>query len=119
MANVGSSWAREGSLYFGSQNGGRTAATLYSIIQSAGRNKVDVLPYLTDVLKKLPAIISADLAALDALLPDRWPKLIRSTSSRSGLKNPAKLSPDDVTAEPPVALPRGDCRFINTYPEMP
>jgi transposase len=63
---------RKGYLFFGSQNGGRTAATLYSVIQSARRNNVDVLPYLTDVLKKLPAIRPDDFAALDALLPDRW-----------------------------------------------
>jgi hypothetical protein len=35
-----------------------------------------VLPYLTDVLRRLPAITSTgtppDPAALDALLPDRW-----------------------------------------------
>jgi transposase len=63
---------RKGYLFFGSQNGGRTAATLYSIVQSARRNNVDVLPYLTDILKKLPAIVPDDVAALDALLPDRW-----------------------------------------------
>jgi transposase len=67
---------RKNFLFFGSQNGGRTAATLYSIVQSARRNNVDVLPYLTDVLRRLPAITSTgappDPAALDALLPDRW-----------------------------------------------
>ncbi len=63
---------RKGYLFFGSQNGGRTAATLYSIVQSARRNNVDVLPYLTDVLQTLPAITPDDVAALDALLPDRW-----------------------------------------------
>jgi transposase len=67
---------RKGYLFFGSQNGGRTAATLYTIVQSARRNNVDVLPYLTDVLRKLPEITAGDAppdpAALDALLPDRW-----------------------------------------------
>jgi transposase len=67
---------RKNFLFFGSQNGGRTAATLYSIVQSARRNNVDVLPYLTDVLRRLPAITSTgappDPAALDALLPGRW-----------------------------------------------
>ena len=67
---------RKNFLFFGSQNGGRTAATLYSIVQSARRNNVDVLPYLTDVLRRLPAITSTgappDPAALDALLPNRW-----------------------------------------------
>jgi transposase len=67
---------RKNFLFFGSLNGGRTAATLYTIVQSARRNNVDVLPYLTDVLRRLPAITADDAppdqAALDALLPDRW-----------------------------------------------
>jgi len=33
---------------------------------------VDVWPYLTDVLRRLPAIAPNDTAALEALLPDRW-----------------------------------------------
>ncbi len=69
---------RKNFLFFGSQNGGRTAATLYTIVQSARRNNVDVLPYLTDVLRRLPEIVSTgappDPAALDALLPDQWAK---------------------------------------------
>ena len=40
--------------------------------QSARRNCVDLWPYLTDVLRRLPAIASNDTAALEALLPDRW-----------------------------------------------
>ncbi len=67
---------RKGYLFFGSLNGGRTAATLYSIVQSARRNNVDVLPYLTDVLRKLPQITAGEQPpepqALEALLPDRW-----------------------------------------------
>jgi transposase len=33
---------------------------------------VDVWPYLTDVLRRIPAIAPGDTAALEALLPDRW-----------------------------------------------
>jgi hypothetical protein len=29
-------------------------------------------PYLTDVLRQIPAIAPGDTAALEALLPDRW-----------------------------------------------
>ena len=42
---------RKNFLFFGSENGGRTAATLYTIVQTARRHHVDVLPYLTDVLR--------------------------------------------------------------------
>jgi hypothetical protein len=59
-------------LFFGSEHGGQTAATLYTLVQSARRNCVDVWPYLTDVLRRIAAIAPGDTAALEALLPDRW-----------------------------------------------
>jgi len=63
---------RKNYLFFGSEKGGQTAATLYTLVQSARRNCVDVWPYLTDVLRRLPAIPPTDTAALETLLPDRW-----------------------------------------------
>ena len=69
---------RKNFLFFGSENGGRTAATLYTIVQSARRHHVDVLQYLTDVLRHLPGITHRDTppdpAAIDEFLPDRWAK---------------------------------------------
>jgi len=63
---------RKNYLHFGSEQGGKTGATLYTIVQSARRNCVDVWPYLTDVLRRIAAIAPGDTAALEALLPDRW-----------------------------------------------
>jgi transposase/uncharacterized coiled-coil protein SlyX len=63
---------RKNYMFFGSEHGGQTAATLYTLVQSARRNHVDVWPYLTDVLRRIPAIAPGDTAALEALLPDRW-----------------------------------------------
>ncbi len=63
---------RKNYLFFGSEKGGKTAATLYTLVQSARRNHVDVWPYLTDVLRRIAAIPPGDTAALEALLPDRW-----------------------------------------------
>ena len=80
---------RKNYLFFGSHGGGDAAAIWYTIIQSARRNQVDILPYLTDVLNRLPTIVpeylprgsasspfeslAADqLSALRSLLPDRW-----------------------------------------------
>jgi len=51
--------------------GRQTAATLYTLVQSARRNCVDVWPYVPDVLRRLPAIPPTDTAALETLLPDR------------------------------------------------
>ena len=44
---------RKNYLFFGSEHGGKTAATLYTLVQSARRNCVDVWPYLTDVLRRI------------------------------------------------------------------
>ncbi len=63
---------RKNFLFFGSEKGGQTAATLYTLVQSARRNCVDVWPYLTDVLRRIAAIDPGDTTALEALLPDRW-----------------------------------------------
>ena len=63
---------RKNYLFFGSLAGGRTAATLYSIVQSAKLYCLDVTAYLTDILRRLPVIAPTDTAALRELLPDRW-----------------------------------------------
>lgn len=59
-------------LFLGRETAGPTAATLYTVIQSARLNHVDVLPYLTDVLRHLPAVAADNKAGLDQFLPDRW-----------------------------------------------
>jgi transposase len=59
-------------LFLGRETAGPTAAILYTVIQSARLNQVDVLPYLTDVLRHLPAVALDDAAGIDQFLPDRW-----------------------------------------------
>jgi transposase len=61
---------RKNWMFLGSDNGGRTAAVLYSLVASAKRHHLDPQAYLTDVLRRLPAIMNA--LALRDLLPDRW-----------------------------------------------
>ena len=64
---------RKNWLFCGSEKGGRTAATLFTIIASALRNKLDPWAYLRDVLTRLPALGEHPAhEALLALLPDRW-----------------------------------------------
>jgi transposase len=61
---------RKNWLFLGSDNGGKTAAVLYSLVASAKRHHLDPQAYLTDVLRRLPAITNP--LALRGLLPDRW-----------------------------------------------
>ena len=57
-------------LFVGSEQGGHTAATLYSVVVSAKRHHLDPEAYLRDVLARLPAIKNP--LELRSLLPDRW-----------------------------------------------
>jgi transposase len=61
---------RKNWLFLGSDNGGRTAAVLYSLVANAKRHHLDPQAYLTDVLRRLPPITNP--LALRDLLPDRW-----------------------------------------------
>jgi transposase len=61
---------RKNFLFAGSHDAARRAAGLYSLIRTCAQHGVPPLPYLTDVLTKLPAATTA--AQLDALLPPRW-----------------------------------------------
>ena len=56
-------------LFAGSDQGGVHAAVLYSVIESAKRNGVEPLGYLTDLFTRIAATRMADL---EKLLPDRW-----------------------------------------------
>jgi transposase len=55
--------------FFGSDNGGRTAAVLYSLIASAKRHGLDPFVYLRDVLARISDHPSN---TLHELLPDQW-----------------------------------------------
>ena len=68
----GPALGRKNYLFFGSLNGGRTAATLYSVVQSARLYHLDVTAYLTDILRRLAGLLPSDTTALRELLPDRW-----------------------------------------------
>ena len=59
-------------MFFGSLGGGRTAATLYSVVNSARLYHLDVTTYLTDVLRHLAAIPPSDQDGVRELVPDRW-----------------------------------------------
>ncbi len=60
---------RKNWLFAGSDNGGRTAATLFSMIATCERHRVEPLSYLRDVLTRIEA---TPINELPGLLPDRW-----------------------------------------------
>lgn len=63
---------RKAWLFVGSERGGHTAATLYTLVASAKRHHLDPEAYLRDVLTRLPAVTNP--LQLRSLLPDRWAK---------------------------------------------
>ncbi|MGA2257015.1 MAG: hypothetical protein ABSG53_20375 [Thermoguttaceae bacterium] len=82
---------RKNYLHFGSEEGGKTGATLYTLVQSARRNCVAVWPYLTDVLRRIAAIDPGDtrLHWRPCCRIAGWPSIL-STDLSSGKKNPVK-----------------------------
>jgi len=60
---------RRNGMFFGSDNGGRTAAVLTSFIASRQQSKVEPWGYLRDVLTR---IADHPVNALDELLPSSW-----------------------------------------------
>jgi transposase len=63
---------RKNWLFAGSDQGGRTAATLITVLQSAKRHGLNVYEYLRDVLARMPG---HPAKRLDEFLPDRWKAL--------------------------------------------
>ncbi len=60
---------RKNWLFCGSDNGGNTAAVLFSLIATCQRHKVDPFAYLRDVLDRISA---TPVSQLPQLLPDQW-----------------------------------------------
>ena len=60
---------RKNWLFFGSDHGGRTAAILFSITQSAKRHGLNVFAYLQDIIAR---ISDHPANQLHQLLPDKW-----------------------------------------------
>jgi transposase len=60
---------RKNWLFAGSDNGGRTAATLFSLIATCQRHRVEPMAYLRNVLARIAAI---PVSQLGTLLPNRW-----------------------------------------------
>ncbi len=60
---------RKNSLFVGSQDGGKTAAILWSIFETCRQNNINAFEYITDVLKRLP---TNPKDRLRELMPQYW-----------------------------------------------
>jgi transposase len=79
---------RKNWLFLGSEEGGRTAATLYSMVQTCKRHGLDPWFYLREVLTILPTLTEQTRATeLPKLLPDEWARSQRQ--SHGGAAPPA------------------------------
>jgi transposase len=71
---------RKNWLFCGSDGGGRTAATLFSLIGSAKRHDLDPFAWLRDVLTRMPKLLAASVSEPEELpqplLPDQWAAVI-------------------------------------------
>ena len=56
-------------LFFGNEQGGETAAALFTVMMTCKRHAIDVQAYLVDVLRRIK---QATPEELESLLPDRW-----------------------------------------------
>jgi len=75
---------RKNWLFAGSDEGGRTAATLYSLARSAIRHELNVENYLRSVLAHLPG---TKLSELHHLLPDEWKQNLAAEISSSAINH--------------------------------
>ncbi|MCP4035593.1 MAG: IS66 family transposase, partial [bacterium] len=65
----GIAMGRRAWLFCGSEEGGRRAATIYTLIENCRRAGVEPFAYLTDVLERLP---TTPLSKVADLTPRRW-----------------------------------------------
>jgi len=70
--------SRKNWLFAGSEEGGHTAATIMSLIETCKRLGINPFEYLKDVLTRFP---SAKTSQIDDFLPDRWLALRKSSNS--------------------------------------
>jgi transposase len=85
---------RKNWLHIGSEQGGRTAAVLFTFTSTCQRLSVEPWAYLSDVLKRLP---TATPEQLPALLPDRW-QATRLAATSTSSSEPETTPPGDQPA---------------------
>jgi len=77
-------------LFLGSDNGGKTAAVLFSFTATCKHLRIDTFAYLRNVFERLP---THPAERLEELLPHRWPSAMQAAAS-----TPNAPSPSDAAA---------------------
>jgi len=72
---------RKNWMFAGSDEGGRRAALVYSLIASCAALKIDPYAYLRDVIERLPSCSPEDVAALRLLTPKAWKASLDASAS--------------------------------------
>ena len=80
---------RKNWLHVGSEQGGHTAAVLFSFTSTCQRLGVEPWAYLQDILTRLPTAAPAQLADL---VPDRW-QAARAASANTATASAIEVSP--------------------------
>lgn len=71
---------RKNWLHLGSRRGGRAAAVLFSLVQSARRHGIDPFVYLRDLLTRIP---THPQSRIHELLPDHWKLLAHQAAAEA------------------------------------
>jgi hypothetical protein len=92
---------RKNWLFTGSDNGGKTAAVLFSMVSSAMRHGLDPEAYLRGVLAELP---STPVSEVEKFLPDRWKKDMEEAAKGMDATNKNAPAADqaDATRQSPA-----------------
>ena len=102
---------RKNYLFVGSDRGGRTAATLYSLVGSCKRHQVDPFAYLKDVLERLPT----HPVGAGELLPDAWSEAHPRGTTTSRF---VRLEINEMARALERGYPRDSGDFFLGMPEM-
>jgi len=73
-------------LFAGSLRGGRAAATVYTMIESCRRAKLDVVAYLADVMVR---VATHPASRVNELLPENWAATVQAATPTPQLAEPA------------------------------
>jgi hypothetical protein len=90
---------RKNWLHLGSRRGGRAAAVLFSLVQSARRHGIDPFVYLRDLLTRIP---THPQSRIHELFPDHWQRLAQQAAAEAAHAGRPDTAP--FTASPQASV---------------